>query len=170
MTEVVNLSTLLAACQVFEKKFDRNFTAWYSGGLTLENFTEEVVTLASTLAPCEVGRWTQAVRYAFLVLIGQIFAYFTISRSGQSYTQVMDDQIVCELAETVLLKAHNIQNFTIFRLLGYDSGNTDTNLASHVKQIRAGEGKSIIPALQIPCGKFSYMNFNLAPFSGFQAR
>ena len=50
VTEVVNRSTLLAGCQVFEKKFDKNLTAWYSGGLTLENLAEEVVTLASTLA------------------------------------------------------------------------------------------------------------------------
>ena len=144
VTEVVNGSTLLAGCQVSEKKFDRNFTAWYSGGLTLENLAEEVVALASTLASCEVGRWTQAVRNALPLLLGQKFAYFTISISGQSYTRVMDDQIVCELAETVLLKAHNIQILTILRLLGYDSGNTDTDLASHIMQIRAGERKSII--------------------------
>ena len=148
MTEVVNRSTLLAGCQVFDKKFDRNFAAWHSSGLTLENLAEEVVTLASTLAStlanCDVGRWTQAVRNALPLLLDQIFAYFTISMSGQSYTRVMDDQIVCELAETVLPKAHNIQILTILRLLGYDSGNTDTDLASHVTQIRAGEGKSII--------------------------
>ena len=46
--------------------------------------------------------------------------------------------------EGVLLKAHNIQILTILRLLGYDSGDTDTDLASHVMQIRTGEGKSII--------------------------
>ena len=47
-----------------------------------------------------------------------MFAYFTISMSGQSYTRVMDNHIVCQLAETVLLKAHNIQILTILRLLG----------------------------------------------------
>ena len=56
----------------------------------------------------------------------------------------MDEQIVCELAEGVLLKAHNIQILTILRFLVYDSGDTDTDLASHVMQIRTGEGKSII--------------------------
>ena len=149
VTEVVNGSTLLAGCQVFDKKFDRNFAAWHSSGLTLENLAEEVVTLASTLAStlanCEVGRWTQAVRNALPLLLGQIFAYFTISMSGQSYTRVMDDQIVCELAETVLLKAHNIQILTILRLLGYDSGNSLTPTSPVTSsQIRAGEGKSII--------------------------
>ena len=52
----------------------------------------------------------------------------------------MDDQIVCELAEGVLLNAHNIQILTILRLLGYDSDDTDTDLASHVMHIRAGKG------------------------------
>ena len=66
------------------------------------------------------------------------------SMAGQSYTRVMDDQNVCELAESVLLKAHNTQILTILRLLGYDSGDTDTDFASHVMQIRTGERMSII--------------------------
>ena len=46
--------------------------------------------------------------------------------------------------EGVLLKAHNIQILTIYRLHEYDSGDNDTDLASHVMQIRTGEGKSIV--------------------------
>ena len=76
------------------------------------------VTLPSTLAPCEVGRWTQAARNALLLFLGQNICYFTISMSGQSYTRVMDNQIVCQLAKTVLLKAHNTQILTISRSLG----------------------------------------------------
>ena len=67
---------------------------------------------------------------------------------------MMDDQIVCELAEGVLLKAHNIQILTILRLLGYDSGDTDTDFASHVMQIRTGEGKSIILGATQPSSPF----------------
>jgi len=73
VTEVVNGSTLLAVREIFEKEFDRNFAAWCSGGLTLWNLAEKVVTLASTVAFCEVGRGTQAVRKALPVLLGQIF-------------------------------------------------------------------------------------------------
>ena len=42
----------------FEKEFDRNFAVWYPGGLTMETRAVTVVTLASTLRPGEVGRWT----------------------------------------------------------------------------------------------------------------
>ena len=62
VTEVVNGLTLLAWCEVFEREFGRNFAEWHSGGLTLGNLAEKVVTLASTVAFCEVGRWTHAVR------------------------------------------------------------------------------------------------------------
>ena len=37
----------------------------------LENLAKEVVTLASTLAPCEVGRWTQAARKGVPFLLDQ---------------------------------------------------------------------------------------------------
>ena len=56
-------------------------------------------------------------------------------------------QHVCGISsqlEGVLLKAHNIQILTILRLLEYDSGDSETDLASHVMQIRTGEGKSIV--------------------------
>ena len=99
VTEVVNGSTLIAWCDFLEKEFDRNFAQWHSGGLTLEKLSETVVTLASTLRPCEVGRWTQAAREALPVLLGQIFAYFTISKSGQSYTRVMGDHNESDLAK-----------------------------------------------------------------------
>ena len=81
VTEVVNGPTLLAWCEVFEREFGRNFAEWHSGGLTLQKKSETVVTLASTVRPCEVGRWIQAVRNTLLVLLGQIFAYFAISKS-----------------------------------------------------------------------------------------
>ena len=78
-------------------------------------------------------------------VLGWIFAYFTIFRSGQSYKHVVDDaQDESDLAGGVLLKAHNTQILTIWRLLGYDSCATETDLASHLMQIRTGEGKSKI--------------------------
>ena len=80
VTEVVN--GLLAWCEVFKREFGRNFAEWHSGGLTLQKLSETVVTLASTLRPCEVGRWIHAVRNTLLVLLGQIFAYFAIAKSG----------------------------------------------------------------------------------------
>jgi len=86
----------------------------------------------------------QAVRNTFPVLLGQIFAHFTISKWGQSYKRVTGDHNESDLTEGVLLGPHNIQILTMLRLLGYDSGDTETVLASHVMQIRAGEGKSII--------------------------
>ena len=85
MRRVRPSTACFAWCEVVEKEFDRNFAAWHSGGLTLEKDSETVVTLASTLRPCEVGRWTQAARNILPVLLGQIFAYFTISKSGQSH-------------------------------------------------------------------------------------
>ena len=47
---------------------------------------------------------------ALPVLLGQIFAYFTIFRSRQSYKHVVGDaQDESDLAEGVLFKAHNLQ-------------------------------------------------------------
>ena len=57
VTEVVNYLTLLWSVS-FREEFVRNFAAWYSGGLMLETRAKTVVTLASTLRPCEVGKWT----------------------------------------------------------------------------------------------------------------
>ena len=70
VTEVVNGPTLLAWCEVFEREFGRNF-----------------------------GRWIQAVRNTLLVLLGQIFAYFAISKSGQSNQRVTGDHKESDLAE-----------------------------------------------------------------------
>ena len=65
----------------------------------MEKLSETVVTLASTLRPCEVGRWTQAVRNTLLALLGQIFAFFAISKSGQSNQRVTGDHNESDLAE-----------------------------------------------------------------------
>ena len=58
VTEVVNYLTLLVGREFLEKEFVGKFTAWYSGGLMLETRPKTVVTLVSTLRPCEVGKWT----------------------------------------------------------------------------------------------------------------
>ena len=99
VTEVVNGPTLLAWCEVFKREFGRNFAEWHSGVLTLEKLSETVVTLASTLRPCEVGRWIHAVRNTLLVLLGQIVAYFTISKSGPGHPRVTGDHNESDLAE-----------------------------------------------------------------------
>ena len=85
-----------------------------STGLTLETLAEKVVDLASSLTPYEVGRWTQAVRNALPVLLGQIFTYFTISklqaRSGRCSGRV-------GLGRRRASQS-TIQILTILRLLG----------------------------------------------------
>ena len=99
MTKVVNYFTLLVGCEVFEKEFDRNFAVWYSGGLTMETRAVTAVTLASTLRPGEVGRWTLVVRNPRPGLLGEIFAYFTISEFGQSCQRVTGNHNESDLAE-----------------------------------------------------------------------
>ena len=58
VTEVVNYLTLLVGREVFREGVRWEVSAWYSGGLTLETRAKTVVTLASTLRHCEVGKWT----------------------------------------------------------------------------------------------------------------
>ena len=99
MRRVRPSTACLAGYEVVEKEFDRNSAAWYSCGLTLENLAQTVVTLASTLRPCEVGRWTQAVRNILPVLPGPIFENFTISKSGQSHPRVTGDHNESDMAE-----------------------------------------------------------------------
>ena len=64
--------------------------------------------------------------------------------SGQSYTRVMDIHIVILNGGDRASQSTQHTNPHYPTLVWYDSGDTDTDLASHGRQIRAGERKSII--------------------------
>ena len=111
--------------------------------------------------PCSVDSWSQCVKAVVPCLLAGISAYFTISKSGDSYQRLLNaggghGQVLTLNTDTadaagaesvlktdnVLQKPHNIQILTILKLLGLDS-NGDC-LSNHLMQIRTGEGKSMI--------------------------
>ncbi|CAE8585703.1 unnamed protein product [Polarella glacialis] len=143
--------------------YEMHFDSWRAGELSLEQLAQVVISRAAKSQPCSAEKWTKAVKDEVPILLGGIFAYFTILKSGDSYTRILHSDKRVDLmpalpaeachseravdryhvsADTVLLRQHNIQILTILRLVGYDARGED--LANHLMQVRTGEGKSII--------------------------
>eukprot|EP00854_Cymbomonas_tetramitiformis_P004389 gene4389-5398_t len=151
---------LQAAFDAYQDEYSTCFNMWRAGELLLDNIAHRVAEKAATLRPaCHIKCWSPAVKAALPVLLGGVFAYFTILKSGDSYNRLAADsaagggrgnatkkQKVCKEAapstQNVLLKPHTIQVLTILRLLGCDT--RDAALDNQLMQIRTGEGKSII--------------------------
>ena len=121
------------------------------------------MTLALTLAPCEVRRWTQAARNALPLLLDQhicLLHNFHVgtelhARDGQSHCMSTDGDRASQSTQ------HTNPHY--LTLAWYDSGDTDTDLASHVRQIRAGEGKSII--LKAGSTLFALLGFRISTYA-----
>ncbi|KAK3239607.1 hypothetical protein CYMTET_50476 [Cymbomonas tetramitiformis] len=164
----VGRGTLLAGFQEYEAEYDTCFQMWCAGQLEMPDLADMVCAQVAPVSPCHIAAWTRDIKDMLPTLLGRIFAYFTILKSGESYKRLRDagddhHAIVGATALAngqasdggagdargeamnvghVLLKPHNIQVLSVLRMLGYDTD--DTDLASHLMDIRTGEGKSII--------------------------
>ncbi|KAK3272875.1 hypothetical protein CYMTET_18851 [Cymbomonas tetramitiformis] len=142
----------------YEQEYDKCFECWCQGSLTLEQLASVVVKEAADLRPCSTTAWTCNLKDKIPELLGRIFAYFTILKSGASYQRLRrsepDNAVVPSTtpaettemvsAASVLIRPHTIQILTILRLFGYDTDDKESKLTGHMMQIRTGEGKSMI--------------------------
>mmetsp|Transcript_175699 Transcript_175699/g.558037 ORF Transcript_175699/g.558037 Transcript_175699/m.558037 type:complete len:1076 (-) Transcript_175699:522-3749(-) len=151
---------LLEGRDRYKKEYQNHFQAWRSGCLDLEALACNTIEMARKLQPCTVSEWTTPVQNAIPILLGGIFAYLSISKSGSSYRRLMasavgDSEIVhfgdqsCDTkppilvnGDSILMRPHDVQILTILRLLSL--GSNDGDLANHLLQVRTCEGKSII--------------------------
>ncbi|KAK3280489.1 hypothetical protein CYMTET_11669 [Cymbomonas tetramitiformis] len=164
----VGRGTLLSGFQEYEAEYDACFQRWCAGQLEMPDLADMVRAQVAPVSPCHIATWTRDIKDMLPILLGRIFAYFTILKSGESYRRLRDagddHGAIVEAAALangqasdggagdgrgeamnvshVLLKPHNIQVLSVLRMLGYDTDGTD--LASHLMDIRTGEGKSII--------------------------
>lgn len=150
--EAVDRERLLQGYKDYEEEFKRNFTRWHAGELDLERLVAEAQEKSRALRPCQVTAWGEALKNQLPQLLGLIFAYFTISKSGESYRRfekaeeegttphVGGEELKLD---TMLQKAHNVQVIAILRLFAYDIPGT-SQLRNNLLQIRTGEGKSMI--------------------------
>eukprot|EP00854_Cymbomonas_tetramitiformis_P000670 gene670-1123_t len=155
----IGQARLRSGFETYEAEYDECFSMWRVGKLQLDEIAQKVVDKASKLRPCCVRQWSREVKAAVPGLLGGVFAYFTISKSGDSFTRLSDAALAggplalqsCSdrsgdeaprSHSSVLLKPHNIQVLTILQLMGL--GTDDPALVNQLMQIRTGEGKSII--------------------------
>eukprot|EP00811_Abedinium_folium_P025753 NODE_369_length_3113_cov_12.063630.p1 GENE.NODE_369_length_3113_cov_12.063630~~NODE_369_length_3113_cov_12.063630.p1 ORF type:complete len:891 (+),score=154.29 NODE_369_length_3113_cov_12.063630:275-2947(+) len=134
----------------------------------MDTLVKDIVSAASMLQPCHANPWSPSIKQALPGLLAGIAAYFTISRSGDSYKTLLSagsghgQQIKLSTGrassarsssssggavlktEHVLQKPHSIQILTILRLFGYDDSSYGRGLRNQLMHIRTGEGKSMI--------------------------
>jgi len=104
---------------------------------------QKVFVMVKEVGVCTVKNWSDRVKAGKVTeIVAGVFATLTITKSGDSYFSRRQ----CDEAfdpRLLLFKPHNMQVIAILRLLGIGT-TTDESLASHMLQIRTGEGKSII--------------------------
>ena len=146
----------------YSKVWGTHFNAWKSKEMGKDGIAREVMEAASQLPQCGTdirNSFPMEVREAIPTLLGGIFAYFTIARSGKDYLDLLGkdgEDNISELspildghpirkftAKHALLIPHNVQVISVLRMFGYDD-RSSLGLQNQLMQIRTGEGKSII--------------------------
>ena len=142
--------------------------------LPVEKDITEIVTAvlaqSAAMQPCTLATWGDSMKKEIPHLLAGIFAYYTVSKCGDSFNIIGDgdegeysDDDDEEGAKTVnaqdiLITPHNIQVLTILRLLGCADSSV-SSLKNHLMQIGTGEGKSIV--LGALATIFGILNFSV---------
>merc|ERR1711871_1525732 len=108
------------------------------------------------MKPCSTRNWKLVDKSKLPVILAGIFAYYTISKCGDSFNSLGDNDSM-DLRANILLTPHNVQVLTIMKLLGCDT--SAPALESHLMEIGTGEGKSII--LGAVATIFAMLDFNV---------
>eukprot|EP00956_Cyclotella_meneghiniana_P014879 scaffold22512_cov22-Cyclotella_meneghiniana.AAC.1 len=93
--------------------------------------------------PSQEMEFNEKSKQAIPALLARIFVMFTVLKSGESYNRIETAGGSSELGVKLLIKPHNIQILTLLYMFGCGSS-ISTSLQSQLKQIRTGEGKSMI--------------------------
>ena len=144
-------SKLIEGFERYQKEYDRCFKEWTAGRLPPEELAQKTIAAAAGIQPGSSLRWCNKVVEAVPTLLARVFCYFTISKSGDSYSRLLEQADKFDEKEggsamnmdNVLLKPHCTQVLTVLQMLGYGSS-VGAALQRQLMQIRTGEGKSII--------------------------
>ena len=137
----IDINNLRTLYNEYQKFYDSYRTEFLPSSKDANDLVKRVLAKANTLKPCTLSMWNSTKKAAIPEILGGIFAYYTLSKSKESYNSLSGEDD-CKDPETILLKPHTIQVITILRLLGcIDS---PTKLQNQLMQIGTGEGKSII--------------------------
>ena len=155
-TAKLDEGSLIRGFELYEKEYQKKFTEWTAGHLTPEELAHQAVSQAAAVQPGSSRHWNDAVLDVLPTLLARVFCFFTISKSGESYTRLLEqaDKFGDDAEEgggggglnmdNVLLKPHCTQVLTVLQMLGYGATNVGDALQRQLMQIRTGEGKSII--------------------------
>ena len=148
--------SLIRGFELYEQEYQKKFTEWTAGDLTPEELAQQAVAQAAAVVPGTSRLWNDAVLDVLPTLLARVFCFFTISKSGESYTRLLEqaDKFGDDADEggggsglnmdNVLLKPHCTQVLTVLQMLGYGATTAAGALQRQLMQIRTGEGKSII--------------------------
>lgn len=158
---------LLRGFKEYKAEYDNKFHAWRAGQLLLPDLAKGVVADARKLQPCTTKQWTRAAKDAIPRLLAGVAVYFTVLKSGDSYTRLLsagtgNGQVVKAArspgessgssgggaalkTDNVLMRPHSTQVLTVLRLFGFDD--IKAHMSNQLMQIRTGEGKAMILGL-----------------------
>lgn len=84
-TMSLDVDVLRRGLDEYNEKYDHYFHRWRAGDLVLDTLVREIKEKSKNLQPCHVGAWSKAIKSELPELLAGISAYFTISKSGESY-------------------------------------------------------------------------------------
>jgi hypothetical protein len=138
--------------QKYQAKYQMLVTRYLPRNNDPLEIVEQVLQIARQMLPCNLNSWDNSKKEFIPDILAGIFAYYTVSKCGDSWNSIGENNDNYDNNETkgevsinvqdILLTPHSIQVLTILRLLG--CGDTPTTLQNQLMQISTGEGKSII--------------------------
>ena len=144
---------LIEGFKLYEKEYSRCFDSWRAGRLHLDELSRQTIDAAAAVKPGSSQNWSAELVNLLPKLVACVFCYFTICKSGESYSRLVeqqdkfdgDDGVTSMNMDNVLLKPHSTQVLTVLQMLGYGNRGSSIGCLQHqLMQIRTGEGKSII--------------------------
>jgi hypothetical protein len=140
--------------ELYEKEYQACFEQWKASRLTPEELAQQTIAAAEAVQPGSSLQWNARVVAVLPMLLARVFCYFSISKSGESYSRLLEqaDKVNDDgeggsnnfKMDNVLLTPHCTQVLTVLQMLGYGDRAASGELQRQLMQIRTGEGKSII--------------------------
>ena len=161
-TYTFDSSILKTAYDRYKDKYDKLVLQYIPTEKDEKEIVTEVLQLAASMKSCSLNSWDDLVKQEIPHILAGIFAFYTISKCGDSFNSIGSEENGGETssvnAQDILVTPHNIQVLTILRLLGCGDS-SKTSLQNHMMQIGTGEGKSIV--LGALATIFGILNFSV---------